>query len=131
MELETCLMSTMKIPHLYTDEAGDSRFGTVEIPLEAQNYAPPAAPFLTSQPQQSTQYFFFRVELGWAGTQHTTPDRHLVTCVTGALRFIGSAGDEYVLKAGQTMLDENTTGKGHATEVVSPEAVEGLIVRLD
>jgi hypothetical protein len=51
--------------------------------------------------------------------------------MTGALRFVGSAGDEYALKAGQTMLVENTTGKGHATEVISTEPVEGLIVRLD
>jgi hypothetical protein len=124
-------MSTMTIPHLYTDEAGDSRFGTVEFLLEAKNYAPPAAPFLTSQAKQSTQYFFFRVEPGWTGAQHKTPNRQLITCMTGALRFVGSAGDEYVLKTGQTILDENTTGKGHATDVVSTEPVEGFIVRLD
>ena len=124
-------MEKLTIPRLYTDDAGHSQFDTVEIELQAKNYAPPAEPFLTSSPEQSTQYFFFRVVLGWVGTQHTTPNRQLVTCITGALRFIGSAGDEYVLHAGQTMLDENTTGKGHATEVASETPVEGLIVRLD
>ena len=124
-------MEKMTIPRLYTDDAGHSRFDTVEIELQAKNYAPPAEPFLTSSPEQSTQYFFFRVVPGWAGTQHATPNRQLVTCITGALRFIGSAGEEQVLHAGQTMLDENTTGKGHATEVASEAPVEGLIVRLD
>ena len=90
-----------------------------------------AEPFLTSSPEQSTQYFFFRIALGWAGAQHTTLNRRLFTCITGALRFIGSAGEEHVHHAGQTMLDENTTGKGHATEIASDALVEGLIVRLD
>jgi hypothetical protein len=29
------------------------------------------------------------------------------------------------------MMDMNTTGKGHATEVVSPDAAEGIIIRVD
>jgi len=29
------------------------------------------------------------------------------------------------------MMDMNTTGKGHSTEVVSKEAAEGVIIRVD
>ena len=124
-------MSTKKLTRLYTDEAGDSRFETVEFELTAQKYAPPAAPLLVSQPQASTAYFFARLEPGWVGAQHPTPARQLITLLAGAVRFEGSTGEEHVLKAGETMLDENTTGKGHKTEVVSSDAAEGVMIRLE
>jgi hypothetical protein len=47
------------------------------------------------------------------------------------MRFIGSTGETLALKAGDRMMDMNTSGKGHATEVVSSEPVEGIIIRVD
>jgi hypothetical protein len=49
----------------------------------------------------------------------------------GALKFIGSTGETLILRAGDRMMDMNTTGKGHATDVVSAEPVEGIIIRVD
>jgi hypothetical protein len=65
------------------------------------------------------------------GAQHPTPNYRLVICLAGELRFIGSAGETLTLKPGDRMMDMNTTGKGHATEVASAGPVEGLIVRVD
>lgn len=119
------------VPRLYSDAAGDSRFDTQEIALGLQDYAPPAAPFYTADPIAATKYIFFRVPPGWEGAQHVTPHRQLVVCLSGALRFIGSTGESLILRAGERMLDVNTVGKGHATEVISDGPAEGIIVRLD
>jgi hypothetical protein len=54
-----------------------------------------------------------------------------VICLGGALRFIGSTGDTLTLHPGDRMMDMNTTGKGHATEVVSKVPAEGIIIRVD
>jgi hypothetical protein len=99
--------------------------------LTLQVAAPPAAPFYTADAEAATRYIFFRIPPGWVGEQHTTPNRRLVICLTGALRFIGSAGETLIISAGDRLMDINTTGKGHATEVVSDGPVEGIIIRLD
>lgn len=121
----------MVIPRLFTDDAGDSRFDTYEVPLELQDHAPPAAPFLLAEPAAATRYILFRLPAGWIGAEHTTPNYRLVICLTGAIQFIGSAGDTLTLRPGDRMMDMNTTGKGHATRVVSVEAAEGIIIRVD
>lgn len=119
------------VPRLYSDAAGDSRFDHYEVALESHDHAPPAAPFLTSEPATATRTIFFRIPRGWFGVEHVTPNPRLVICLAGALRFIGSTGESLTLRPGDRMLDVNTTGKGHATEVVSDEAAEGIIIRLD
>jgi hypothetical protein len=121
----------MKIPRLYTDEAGNSRFDTYNIALALHDHAPPAAPFLMTGPETATKYILFRKPPGWNGGQHVTPNYRLVICLSGALRFIGSAGDTLTLHPGDRMMCMNTTGKGHATEVASEEPAEGIIIRLD
>ena len=125
------MTEVMTIPRLYTDEAGDSRFDIHEVAMTLHDHAPPAAPFLMTVTTAATQYIFFRVSPGWNGGRHVTPNHRLVICLKGALRFIGSAGDTLTLHPGDRMMDMNTTGKGHATEVVSEGDVEGIIIRVD
>ena len=125
------MTATLTVPRMYTDAAGDSRFDSYELPLVLHDHAPPAAPFFTADPVAATQYVFFRIPPGWAGAQHPTPNRRLVICLTGVLRFIGSTGEALTLRPGDRMMDVNISGKGHATEVVSAEPVEGLIIRVD
>jgi hypothetical protein len=112
-------MTIMTIPRMFTDEAGESRFDSYKVPLTLHEHAPPAAPFLLSEPSTATKYLFFRIPPGWVGAQHPTPSYRLVICLSGALKFIGSTGETLILRAGDRMMDMNTTGKGHATEVVS------------
>jgi hypothetical protein len=125
------MTAVMTIPRLYTDENGDSRVDSYDVPMTLHDHAPPAAPFLTTEPEEATKYILFRIPPGWNGGQHVTPNYRLVICLAGALRFIGSAGDTLTLRPGDRMMDMNTTGKGHATEVVSEEPAEGIIIRVD
>ena len=97
------------IPRMYSDASGECRFDTYEVPLTLQDAAPPAAPFYIANP---------------VGPR-------LVICLSGSLRFVGSKGAFCILRAGDRLLDVNTTGDGHVTEVVSDAPVEGIIIRLD
>ena len=123
------MVDTMRVPRLFTDHAGDSRFDTYDLTMTVHDHAPPAEPFLMADPIPVTLCSFFRLPCRWNGALHTTPNHRLVVCLSGILRFIGSAGDTLTLRPGEKMMDMNTTGKGHATEVLSSEPVEGLIIR--
>jgi hypothetical protein len=61
-------MTKMTIPRMFTDEAGESRFDSYEVPLTLHDHAPPAAPFLLSEPSTATKYLFFRIPPGWLGS---------------------------------------------------------------
>jgi hypothetical protein len=121
----------MTVPRLFTDAAGDSRFDTGQVPLALHQHAPPAAAFFTAEPVAATSFTLFRLPAGWVGAPHTTPNVRLVVCLSGALRFIGSTGETLTLHPGDTMLDMNVLGKGHATEVVSSQPADGIVIRLD
>jgi hypothetical protein len=128
---ETAMTAVMTIPRLYTDEPGDSRFDTYDVAMALHDHAPPAAPFLMTEPEAATKFILFRIPPGWNCGQHVTLNYRLVICLAGALRFIGSTGDTLTLHPGDRMMDMNTTEKGHATEVVSKEPAEGIIIRVD
>jgi hypothetical protein len=125
------MAETLTVPRMYTDDAGDSRFDSYEVTLALHDHAPPAAPFFTAEPELATKYVVFRLPQGWVGAQHPTPNHRLVICLAGTMRFIGSTGATLTLKPGDRMMDMNTSGKGHATEVISSEPVEGIIIRVD
>ena len=125
------MAAIISVPRMYTDETGDSRFDRYEVQLALHDHAPPAAPFFTAEPETATRYIFFRLPPRWVGAQHPTPNHRLVVCLAGVLRFISSTGEALTLRPGDKMMDMNTTGKGHATEVVSSEPVEGIIIRVD
>src|SRR5689334_19560463 len=112
------MTATITVPMMYTDEAGESRFDTYDVQIDLHAHAPPAAPFFTAEPVTASNYILFRLPAGWIGDQHPTPDVRLVICLSGAIKFIGSTGETLTLYPGDKMLDMNTTGKGHATEVV-------------
>ena len=86
------MTAAMTISRLYTDANGDSRFDTYDVPMSLHEHAPPAAPFLLTEPEVATKYILFRIPPVWSGGQHVTPNYRLVICLAGAFRFIGSTG---------------------------------------
>jgi hypothetical protein len=125
------MTATSTVPRMYTDAAGDSRFDSYEVALKLHDHTPPAAPYFAAEPEVATRYVFFRIPPGWVGVQHPTPNYRLVICLAGELQFIGSTGETLTLRPGDRMMDMNTTGKGHATAVLSQEPVEGIIIWVD
>ncbi len=123
------MSASIRVSRMYTDAAGDSRFDSCEVPMELHDHAPPAEPIFTAAAESADQYIFFQLPPNWYGEPHPTPFECLVICLSGSFKFIGSAGDELVMKPGDRVLDLNTTGKGHATATVSDGPAEGLIVR--
>ena len=123
----------VEIMRLYSDDNGDSLFDTHEISLNLVDDAPPAKPHYFSDPEHAESFVVVECPVGWGegSEMHPTPRRQIVSCLSGSMRITTSLGDSRDLKAGDTVLLEDTSGKGHASLVTSPAPFRGLIVRLE
>jgi len=119
-------MQQAKYVRLYSDEAGESHFEDLEVPLVPLDFAPPAAPLNIAQFLPATQSLWVGAPLGWAGEEpHPSPLCQIFCFVQGNFEVTASDGDVRSFPVGSVLLLEDTTGKGHSTRVTSEE--DGLI----
>jgi hypothetical protein len=122
---------TMKLLRLYEDEFGDSHFDWTERPMTLLDDSPPAKPHWFTDPQSANSYVHLRCPVGWDGGLHPTPRRQIIICTAGSVRVTSSRGDIRELKPGNAILLEDTTGKGHISEVSSTTDFEAIAIRLE
>jgi quercetin dioxygenase-like cupin family protein len=115
---------------IYSDPAGESHFGDVEVPLAEGDFAPPAPPLLTSTPAEAHQTLFFHAPVGWFGDWHPTPARQYFVALSGDLEVQVSDGELRHVRGGDVVLLEDLTGRGHTTRVVSDGPATAVIVQL-
>ena len=120
----------LNIPRMFSDSSGDCRFDQTQLPLTFKEYAPPAAPVTVGEPMKVGLCIFLRMPPGWVGEQHPTPRKQLIVCLSGSVRFTGSSGAIHILGAGQSLIDANTEGPGHITEVISDVPFEAYLITL-
>ena len=116
---------------LYADASGESRFDEIDVTLKLADFAPPAPPLYMSDPAPATRYTLIHLPAGWSGEQHPSPKRQILFCLSGRMTVIASTGDRRIVAAGDVWLMEDTTGKGHVTEVDTAAPVEAAIVQLE
>ena len=119
----------MNLIRLYADAAGESHFEHRHVKLIFKQFAPPAAPLHISEPQSATAFLLLQLPVGWIGEMHVSPKRQIMFCLSGAIKVTTSTNDERIIEAGMGLLMEDTTGKGHVTEVISPVPVTQIIVQ--
>ena len=115
---------------LYSDASGESHFADVEEELNLRDFAPPEAPLYLSQFFAASETAFFGAAAGWIGDWHVSPSRNLFVVLTGAWEVTASDGETRRFASGSVLLVEDTTGKGHASRVVSTEDSLAVLVRL-
>ena len=120
---------TLTLLHLYGDNHGDTHFGTKEITLPLQDFAPPATSFHVSDGQPATQYVIIRLPVGWIGEPHTSPKPQVLFCLTGSLQITCSTGEAAMINAGMGFVMSDVSGKGHKSAVTSAEPVNAVIIQ--
>jgi hypothetical protein len=121
----------MKVLRLYADALGESRFETTTIPMALKEFAPPAAPLRVSDPQPAQSYVILEVDAKWAGAvPHPSPARMMAFCLSGCTRATASSGESHTFVAGDCLLHDDTSGKGHSTEVISDVPARWIFIRL-
>lgn len=113
----------INILRLYTDDATESHFMEETLEAHEVNFAPPARPVYSTQPIATGQSMFLLLPDGYFGDFHPVPSRQIMTLVSGALEVTVSDGEVRHFVPGQTVLVEDTTGKGHSTRSIGGESV--------
>jgi hypothetical protein len=121
----------MNLIRLYSDAAGESHFERVDLKLTLREFAPPAAPLRVSDPQPAQNYVILEVGAEWGGAvPHPSPARMMAFSLSGCTRVTASSGESHTFVAGDCLLHDDTSGKGHSTEVISDLPARWVFIRL-
>lgn len=121
----------VKVLRLYADALGESRFETTTMPMALKEFAPPAAPFRVSDLQPAQNYVILEVGAEWGGAvPHPSPARMMGFSLSGCTRVTASSGESHTFVAGDCLLHDDTSGKGHSTEVISVVPARWVFIRL-
>src|SRR4051794_30338795 len=99
-----------QITRVYSDSNGDTHFENIEIPLsEAGNVGK------LSDVLPATGVIFREVEPSYDWNFHPAPQKQYIILLDGKIEIETSLGEKRTFKAGEVLLVEDTTGKGHKT----------------
>lgn len=115
---------------LYANADGESHFEDIEIDLTSTDYAPPAPPLDLSSFTPATQFGFMRAPAGWSSDWHPSSARNMFCVLSGEWEVTASDGETRRFADGGVLLVEDTSGKGHASRVVSDSGSLAAIVQL-
>lgn len=121
------LVKPVSCTRLFCDEHGESHFEDFEIDMSSVQYAPPAPALDISEPTNASQYFWFRFPEDWSDAAHPSPRRQLFVVLEGEVEGWTSGGDTRILRAGDRLLMEDTSGKGHGARPLNGEALAVVI----
>ena len=107
----------MQYIRLYADENVETHFEQVPMELSETDYRPPAPLMFVSHAYETDALQFVRLPAGWVGDGIHPPQHQFMLCLEGRLEIRLSDGSRRSFRPGSTVLMENTSGKGHRSEV--------------
>jgi hypothetical protein len=107
----------MKVIRIYADEAGDSHLGEIDVDMNEVNLTAESK-ILASKMFGATGVQFIQVR-EMEVEPHTAPRRQLVVLLSGEIEIEASDGVKRTAKAGDVVLAEDVTGKGHISRPLS------------
>ncbi len=116
----------MQICRIYTDAKGETHFSEIEIELQDAG-----AIGLLSQLESASGIIFRETEGNYQYQWHNAPRRQYVIILEGRVDFTVSDGECRRFGAGDVVLLEDVTGKGHCSQAVDGERRKSIFVTLD
>jgi hypothetical protein len=112
---EESAMSDMKYVHLFAGPDGETHFEELALGLTLRPAAPPAPPLLVSDWQLAERVNFASFPVGWRGADVRAAKPTFVVWAAGSCAVQASDGEIRHFHAGDVLLVEDSTGKGHCT----------------
>ena len=116
----------MRIHHLYTDKDGESHFADIEVEWVevkgASRYSERLAATGIIFRETGGDY-----DLDW----HTAPRRQYIINLDAGVKLTASDGEARIIGAGEVILVEDTTGKGHLSQAVSGTVRQSIFIPID
>ncbi|HEV2185794.1 MAG TPA: hypothetical protein VN808_09850 [Stellaceae bacterium] len=107
----------MRVHNLYVDAQGETHFRDIEIEWAEQTNAGKLSKRLPA-----TGIIFREVQPDYDLDWHPAPRRQYIINLDAGVKITASDGEARIIKAGEVILVEDTSGKGHLSQ-----AVEGKI----
>jgi hypothetical protein len=102
--------------HLWTDSEQNSRFEEGIIDM-----APGRRGDLISGLTSTADISFEETATGGTFEWHTAPIRQLVITLSGTLEFLTRDGERFILRPGDILFAEDTTGSGHSWRLMDDQ----------
>jgi quercetin dioxygenase-like cupin family protein len=120
----------MKYFRVYSDENGESHFAEMEMRLAPVVLSLTMPALEASEPQEARQILFIRLSPDWNTDWHPAPAYQYMCVLSGSAEITVSDGDVRRFSAGDMVLLQDITGKGHQTQVVGEEEMLVAAVQL-
>lgn len=115
----------MHYTRIYSDETGESRFETVEVPLSDRGMVG----YLSEHfPVRSLQFRENKKDYDW--DFHNAPARQFIVLLDGKIEITVSSGESRTFAAGDILLVEDTEGKGHKTRNIRKQVRKSLFIQI-
>jgi hypothetical protein len=117
---------TMKIVRLYTGADNKSHFEDLQIPLKDRGKVG-----FVSELTKATGVVFRETSGDYDYDFHTAPRRQYVVNLEGEVEIAVGDGTRRILRTGDILLAEDTTGQGHKSRAVAGKPRKSLFITLD
>ena len=116
----------MRIHNLYTDDAGESHFRDIEV-----DWVETTRSGRLSKRLPANGIIFREVPPTYDLDWHPAPRRQYIINLDAGVQITASDGESRVIGAGEVILVEDTTGKGHLSKAVDGKVRHCVFVPAD
>ena len=116
----------MRIHNLYADADGESHFRDIEV-----EWAQELRGGKLSERRPATGVIFRRTAGDYDLDWHPAPRRQYIVNLDAGVEITASDGERRIIGAGEVMLVEDTTGKGHLSKAVSGQIRHSIFIPID
>jgi hypothetical protein len=114
-----------QVTRVYSDSNGDSHFEDTSILLHEAGSIGRLSDVLPAN-----GIVFREVEPSYDWDFHTAPQKQYIILLDGEIEIETSLGDKRRFKAGEVLLVEDTTGKGHKTKNLQPIKRKSIFITI-
>lgn len=115
----------ISVVRIYSDTKGESHFEDIEVPLREAGIIGNLSPEI-----QVRTLIFREVPATYDWDFHCAPERQYIVLLDGEIEIETSLGNKRTFRAGDILLVEDTTGKGHRTRNLKPVMRKSLFITL-
>lgn len=116
----------MKITRLYTGPDEESHFEDIEIPLkDGGDFGKLSDVFPV------TGILFRKTEADYAYDWHPAPRRQFIVMLDAGVEITVGDGSRRIIRAGEILLAEDTTGRGHISRALNRQPRHSICITLD
>ena len=116
----------MKIHNLYTDAGGESHFRDIEIEWIEQRRGSKMSAKLPA-----TGVIFRETEAEHNVDWHPAPRRQYIVNLDAGVKITASDGESRFIAAGDVILVEDTTGKGHLSDHIEGKIRHSIFIPIE